>query len=86
MRPRPSDFRRLGEAFFQPVLHQRFDFALALVGELLSVRAEQLDAVVMILLCEAEIITPRSARSERVSIATAGVGRGPNWNTSMPRR
>ena len=35
-------------------------------------------------LCEAEIITPRSARSERVSIATAGVGNGPNWNTSMP--
>ena len=27
-------------------------------------------------LCEAEIITPRSARSERVSIAIAGVGNG----------
>jgi hypothetical protein len=35
-------------------------------------------------LCEAEIITPRSALNVRVSIATAGVGRGPNWNTSMP--
>jgi len=33
---------------------------------------------------EAEIITPRSARSERVSMATAGVGSGPNRNTSMP--
>ena len=28
-------------------------------------------------LCEAEIITPRSARIDRVSIATAGVGIGP---------
>ncbi len=35
-------------------------------------------------LWEAEIITPRSARSDRVSMATAGVGIGPNWNTSMP--
>ena len=35
-------------------------------------------------LCEAVIITPRSARRERVSMATAGVGSGPNWNTSMP--
>jgi hypothetical protein len=35
-------------------------------------------------LCEAEIITPRSARSDRVSMATAGVGTGPNRNTSMP--
>ena len=33
---------------------------------------------------EAEIITPRSARSERVSMATAGVGSGPNWKTSIP--
>ena len=33
---------------------------------------------------DAEIITPRSARSERVRKATAGVGSGPNWNTSMP--
>ena len=35
-------------------------------------------------LCEAEIITPRSARIERVSIATAGVGIGPSRTTSMP--
>jgi hypothetical protein len=35
-------------------------------------------------LCEAEIITPRSARSDRVSMATAGVGIGPSWKTSMP--
>src|ERR1051326_1441161 len=35
-------------------------------------------------LCDAEIITPRSARSDRVSMATAGVGNGPNWKTSMP--
>ena len=35
-------------------------------------------------LCEAEIITPRSARSERVIIATPGVGSGPNRRTSMP--
>ena len=35
-------------------------------------------------LCEAEIITPRSARIERVSIATAGVGTGPSRSTSMP--
>ena len=35
-------------------------------------------------LCEAEIMTPRSARIERVSIATAGVGIGPSRSTSMP--
>ena len=35
-------------------------------------------------LCEAEIITPRSQRIERVSIATAGVGAGPSSSTSMP--
>jgi hypothetical protein len=35
-------------------------------------------------LWDAEIITPRSALSERVSIATAGVGIGPRRNTSMP--
>jgi len=35
-------------------------------------------------LCEAEIITPRSARNERVSIAIAGVGNGPTRVTSMP--
>ena len=29
-------------------------------------------------------MTPRSARSDRVSIATAGVGIGPSRNTSMP--
>jgi hypothetical protein len=37
-------------------------------------------------LCDAEIITPRSARSERVSIATAGVGIGPSRKTSMTDR
>ena len=35
-------------------------------------------------LCDAEIITPRSARIERASIPTAGVGTGPTRNTSMP--
>ena len=35
-------------------------------------------------LCEAEIITPRSQRIERVSMAMAGVGIGPVWNTSIP--
>ena len=33
---------------------------------------------------EALIITPRSARIERVIIATPGVGSGPNRRTSMP--
>ena len=33
---------------------------------------------------DAEIITPKSARSERVSMATAGVGTGPKRNTSIP--
>ena len=32
----------------------------------------------------AEIMTPRSARIERVSMATAGVGIGPTSTTSMP--
>ena len=32
----------------------------------------------------AEIITPRSARIDLVSIATAGVGIGPTKTTSMP--
>ena len=35
-------------------------------------------------LCEAETITPRSARMDLVIIATAGVGRGPNRRTSIP--
>ena len=35
-------------------------------------------------LCEADIITPMSQRSELVSIATAGVGIGPSSSTSMP--
>ena len=35
-------------------------------------------------LWEAEIMTPRSARNDRVSMATAGVGIGPSRNTSMP--
>ena len=35
-------------------------------------------------LCEAEIMTPISARIERVSMATAGVGIGPSRSTSMP--
>jgi len=35
-------------------------------------------------LCEAEIITPRSARRLRVSMAIAGVGSGPISTTSMP--
>ena len=32
----------------------------------------------------AEIMTPMSARMDRVSIATAGVGIGPSKTTSMP--
>jgi len=35
-------------------------------------------------LCEAVIMTPRSARMERVSMATAGVGSGPTSVTFMP--
>ncbi len=35
-------------------------------------------------LCEAEIMMPTSARMERVSMATAGVGIGPSSSTSMP--
>jgi hypothetical protein len=35
-------------------------------------------------LCEAEIITPRSARRLRVSMAMAGVGSGPISTTSIP--
>ena len=35
-------------------------------------------------LCEAEIITPRSARIERASMPTAGVGTGPTRKTFMP--
>ena len=35
-------------------------------------------------LWDAEIITPRSARMDRVSMAVAGVGIGPTSTTSMP--
>jgi len=35
-------------------------------------------------LCDAEIITPTSARIERVRKPTAGVGSGPSTSTSMP--
>ena len=64
---------------------QRLDRALVVVAELVSVRPEQLDAVVgEFIVAGGEIITPRSARNSRVSIATAGVGIGPNKTTSMP--
>ena len=46
-RARPILPRR-GEAIGEAVFHQRFDFALAFVGELQPVAAEQLDAVVVI--------------------------------------
>ena len=36
------------------------------------------------MLALAEIITPKSARIDCVSIATAGVGTGPTITTSMP--
>ena len=36
----------LGQALLQPLLHQRLDLQLAVVGELVAVRPEQLDAVV----------------------------------------
>ena len=35
-------------------------------------------------LCEADSMTPRSQRIERVRMATAGVGIGPTRITSMP--
>ena len=35
-------------------------------------------------LCDAEMTTPKSARSDGISIATAGVGIGPARTTSMP--
>jgi hypothetical protein len=35
-------------------------------------------------LCDAEIITPMSARIDRVSMPTAGVGTGPTRKTSIP--
>jgi len=57
---------------------------LDLVRELEAVRAEELMPLSSKGLCEAEIITPRSARMERVSIPTAGVGIGPVSNTSIP--
>ena len=75
----------LASSFRSIRIDQILDPQLHLVGQLVAVRIEQLDAVVVGSgLCEAEIMTPRSARSERVSIATAGVGIGPSRNTSMP--
>ncbi len=63
----------------QVAVDQRFDLASRSSSrELVAVRPEQLDAVVVEGLCEAEIITPRSARIERVSMATPGVGIGPS--------
>jgi hypothetical protein len=58
----------------------------------LSVSSESLNAsgpkILMPLssygLWEAEIMTPRSQRMERVSMATAGVGIGPSSRTSTP--
>src|SRR6185437_6402555 len=41
-----ADLARIGEAFFQAVRHQGFDFVFAFVGEFLAVGAEELDAVV----------------------------------------
>jgi hypothetical protein len=41
-----ADLARLGKTLFEPLLHQRFDLHFAFVGQLLSVGAEKLDAVV----------------------------------------
>jgi hypothetical protein len=79
---RPS-VARPGQAFLRPSSIM-LRSAARLVRQLVAVGAEQLDAVVGEGLCEAEIITPRSARIERVSMATPGVGSGPNRRTSMP--
>jgi hypothetical protein len=79
----PADLRRVDQV--DALIHQPFDLHLGLVAELVAVGPEQLDAIVRRTgLWLAEIITPRSARSSLVSIATAGVGIGPSSTTSMP--
>jgi hypothetical protein len=73
----------LGQLLGKVGIDERLDLVLDLVGVLVAVGAEQRCRCRQGL-CEAEIITPRSQRIERVSMATAGVGIGPVWNTSMP--
>ncbi len=80
----PPEFARLGQTLLQALLHEGLDLGLALVRQLVAVGANSLMPLSEKLLWEAEIITPRSARIERVIIATAGVGSGPNRRTSMP--
>ena len=79
-----AEARALRQFLVEVFVEQLLDLHFDLVGQLEAVRAEQFDAVVLERLCEAEIMTPRSARIDLVSIATAGVGIGPSSSTSMP--
>ena len=82
---RAADLRRRRRAVVRGRWPSALRFRLALIGELLPVGTEQLDAVVRGRGCA----RPRSSRRDRreamrVSMATAGVGSGPNRKTSMP--
>jgi len=71
------------QALVEALVHQLLDL-LSTSSIIEALRSEQLDAVVFEQIMRAEIITPRSARIDLVSIATAGVGIGPSSSTSMP--
>jgi len=67
-----------------PWFEEFFDAVLGGVVELVSARPEDLDPLSGIGLCEAEIITPKSASYALVRYATAGVGRTPTRSASTP--
>ena len=80
-----AEFASFGEALGDIGVDQMFDVMLDLIGELVAVGPKKLDAIVVELgYARPKIMTPRSARIERVSMATAGVGIGPSSSTSMP--
>ncbi len=60
------------------------DLVLDLVGQLEAGLAKNLMPLSWNGLCDAEITTPASARSERVRKAMPGVGSGPTSSTSTP--
>ena len=79
-----AERRRLRQPAAEVLVEQRLDLALDLVAELVPVRAEQLDAVVLVGVVRGRDHHADVGRMERVSIAMAGVGMGPSSITSMP--
>ena len=79
-----AEVHAFGEPLEDVAVDQPLDALLVLVGQLVAAGPNTSMPLSWYGLCEAEIMTPRSARIDRVSMATAGVGIGPGKSTSMP--